>query len=179
MTDVALQVLVRSIEQYWINRLDRMRRALSAYGGTTVPGRRYQQGDPGAVGAEGHPRGSCRPTPMTSPLKSSIRTTEPVALPRLRHNQYLGVQCAQKGPSQTPHNCATLYDDVGQQQRHPRRCPEMFDELRQTLPLRYKNAENERQRQKIEWMCDYVNDTIVEQNLPTDWKVVLPQWRQS
>jgi hypothetical protein len=26
MTDVALQVLVRSIEQYWINRLDRMRR---------------------------------------------------------------------------------------------------------------------------------------------------------
>jgi hypothetical protein len=46
--------------------------------------------------------------------------------------------------------------------------PEMFDELRQTLALRYRNAENERQRQKIEWMRDYVNDTIVEQNLPTE-----------
>jgi hypothetical protein len=52
--------------------------------------------------------------------------------------------------------------------------PEMFDELRQTLALRYRNAENERQRQKIEWMRDYVIDTIVEQNLPTEWKVVLP-----
>jgi hypothetical protein len=42
-------------------------------------------------------------TPTTRRRKSSIRTTEPVALQRLRHNQYLGVPREQKGPSQTPH----------------------------------------------------------------------------
>ena len=50
----------------------------------------------------------------------------------------------------------------------------MFDELRQMLPLRYRNAENDAQRCKIEWMSAYVNDTIDEQNLPGEWKVVLP-----
>jgi hypothetical protein len=52
---------------------------------------------------------------------------------------------------------------------------DMFDELRQMLPLRYKNAENDRQRLKIAWMSEYVNDTIMEQNLPAEWKVALPQ----
>lgn len=52
--------------------------------------------------------------------------------------------------------------------------PDMFDELRQMLPVRYRNAENDAQRLKIEWMSAYVNETIDEQNLPGDWKVVLP-----
>ena len=52
--------------------------------------------------------------------------------------------------------------------------PEMFDELRNMLPLRYKNAENDQQHQKIKWMADYVNDTIAERNLPIEWRVVLP-----
>ena len=52
--------------------------------------------------------------------------------------------------------------------------PDMFDELRQMLPLRYRNAENDAQRSKIEWMSAYVNETISEQNLPGEWKVVLP-----
>jgi hypothetical protein len=51
---------------------------------------------------------------------------------------------------------------------------EMFDELRQMLPLRYSNAETDAQRKKIEWMTAYVNETIEEQNLPHDWKVALP-----
>jgi hypothetical protein len=51
---------------------------------------------------------------------------------------------------------------------------EMFDELRQMLPLRYRNAENDAQRSKIEWMSAYVNETIAEQHLPNEWKVVLP-----
>ena len=46
--------------------------------------------------------------------------------------------------------------------------PEMFDELRNMLPLRYKNAENDQQHQKIKWMADYVNDTIAERNLPSN-----------
>jgi hypothetical protein len=53
--------------------------------------------------------------------------------------------------------------------------PDMFDELRQMLPVRYRNAENDAQRNKIEWMSAYVNDTIDEQNLPSEWKVVLPR----
>jgi hypothetical protein len=52
--------------------------------------------------------------------------------------------------------------------------PDMFDELRQMLPVRYRNAENDAQRRKIEWMSAYVNETIAEQNLPSDWKVALP-----
>lgn len=51
---------------------------------------------------------------------------------------------------------------------------DMFDELRQTLPIRYRNAENDAQRSKIEWMCANINETIAEQKLPNDWKVVLP-----
>jgi hypothetical protein len=51
---------------------------------------------------------------------------------------------------------------------------DMFDELRQMLPLRYSNAQDDRQRSKIEWMSEYVNDTIAERELPADWKVVLP-----
>ncbi|MFZ0423541.1 MAG: hypothetical protein WAL80_11750 [Xanthobacteraceae bacterium] len=39
---------------------------------------------------------------------------------------------------------------------------DMFDELRQTLPLRYRNADNDAQRSKIEWMSAYVNETIAE-----------------
>jgi hypothetical protein len=50
----------------------------------------------------------------------------------------------------------------------------MFDELRQMLPLRYRNAEDDAQRSKIEWMSAYVNETIAEQHLPSEWKVVLP-----
>jgi hypothetical protein len=37
---------------------------------------------------------------------------------------------------------------------------DMFDELRQMLPLRHMNAENDAQRSKIEWMSAYVNETI-------------------
>jgi hypothetical protein len=51
---------------------------------------------------------------------------------------------------------------------------DMFDELREMLPLRYRNAENDQQRQKIRWMSDYVNDTIKEQSLPVEWKVFVP-----
>jgi hypothetical protein len=52
--------------------------------------------------------------------------------------------------------------------------PEMFDELREMLPVRHRNADNDAQRSKIEWMCAYVNETIAEQHLPSEWKVVLP-----
>jgi hypothetical protein len=55
---------------------------------------------------------------------------------------------------------------------------DMFDELRQMLPLRYENAENHRERRKIEWMSAYVNETITEQKLPDEWKVVLPKGRK-
>jgi hypothetical protein len=51
---------------------------------------------------------------------------------------------------------------------------DMFDELRQMLPLRYRNADNDAQRSKIEWMSAYVNETIAEQHLPSEWQVVLP-----
>lgn len=54
--------------------------------------------------------------------------------------------------------------------------PNMFDEIRQMLPIRYQNADNKKQRRKIEWMTEYVNDSIQEQNLPEDWKVKLPKW---
>jgi hypothetical protein len=53
--------------------------------------------------------------------------------------------------------------------------PKMFDELRQMLPIRYSNAENDAQRSKIEWMAAYVNETIAEQNLPSEWNVLLPE----
>ena len=52
--------------------------------------------------------------------------------------------------------------------------PDMFHELRQMLPIRYGNAENDAQRSKIEWMSAYVNETISEQNLPIEWKAELP-----
>jgi hypothetical protein len=52
---------------------------------------------------------------------------------------------------------------------------DMFLELRRMLPLRYKNAESDAQRSKIEWMSAYVNETIAEQKLPSDWKVLLPR----
>jgi hypothetical protein len=57
--------------------------------------------------------------------------------------------------------------------------PDMFDELRQMLPVRYRNAENDAQRAKIEWMSAYVNETVDEQNLPNEWKVVLPSVAES
>jgi hypothetical protein len=50
---------------------------------------------------------------------------------------------------------------------------DMYDELREMLPLRYKNATDDRQRSKIEWMVAYVNDSITEQGLPIEWKVTL------
>jgi hypothetical protein len=50
---------------------------------------------------------------------------------------------------------------------------EMFDELRQMLPIRYSNAKDDGERGKIEWMTAYVNETISEQNLPSEWNVVL------
>jgi len=56
---------------------------------------------------------------------------------------------------------------------------DMFDELRQMLPLRHRNAENDAQRSKIEWMVAYVNETIVEQNLPDEWRVVLQKSSKS
>jgi hypothetical protein len=52
--------------------------------------------------------------------------------------------------------------------------PDMFDELRQMLPIRYSNAETNAQRSKIQWMSEYVNETIAEQRFPSEWKVVLP-----
>jgi hypothetical protein len=51
---------------------------------------------------------------------------------------------------------------------------DMFHELREMLPIRYGIAENDQQRSKIKWMSAYVNKTIAEQNLPSEWKVVLP-----
>jgi hypothetical protein len=50
----------------------------------------------------------------------------------------------------------------------------LFDELRQALPVRYENAENDEQRRKIRWMADYMNDTIIEQGFSAEWEVVLP-----
>jgi hypothetical protein len=43
------------------------------------------------------------------------------------------------------------------------------------LPLRYTSALKDGQRRKIEWMTSYVNDSIAEQSLPAEWKVVLPK----
>jgi hypothetical protein len=40
--------------------------------------------------------------------------------------------------------------------------------------VRYRNAETDAQRGKIEWMSEYVNETIAEQRLPSEWKVALP-----
>jgi hypothetical protein len=57
--------------------------------------------------------------------------------------------------------------------------PEMYNELRQMLPLRYRNAENVAQCAKIEWMSAYVNETIAEQNLPGEWRVILPNVAES
>jgi hypothetical protein len=51
--------------------------------------------------------------------------------------------------------------------------PDMFAELREMLPLRYKNVTDDRQRSKIEWMAEYVNDSITEHGLPKEWKVSL------
>jgi hypothetical protein len=50
---------------------------------------------------------------------------------------------------------------------------DMFDELQKMLPVRYKNATDGKQRHKIEWMAEYINDSIAEQNLPIEWKVDL------
>jgi hypothetical protein len=49
----------------------------------------------------------------------------------------------------------------------------MFSELKHMLPIRYSNATDDNQRLKIEWMAEYVNESIVEQNLPIEWKVNL------
>jgi len=51
---------------------------------------------------------------------------------------------------------------------------DMFGELKDMLPIRYNSAKDDKQRSKIEWMTEYVNDSIVEQNLPNEWKVKLP-----
>jgi len=50
---------------------------------------------------------------------------------------------------------------------------DMFRELKDMLPIRYSNATDDKQRLKIEWMADYVNDSIIEHNLPDEWKVKL------
>jgi hypothetical protein len=51
---------------------------------------------------------------------------------------------------------------------------EMYDEIRQVLPIRYASAPHEAAREKIRWMRDYVNRTIVEQDLASHHRVVLP-----
>jgi hypothetical protein len=51
---------------------------------------------------------------------------------------------------------------------------EMYDEIRQVLPIRYASAPHEAAMEKIRWMRDYVNQTIAEQGLPPHYRVVLP-----
>lgn len=51
---------------------------------------------------------------------------------------------------------------------------DMYDEIKQTLPIRCEDAPDDRARSKIRWMRDYVNDTINEQNRSTHYKVILP-----
>lgn len=52
---------------------------------------------------------------------------------------------------------------------------EMYEEMRNSLRVRYDNAPDERARDKLRWFAAYVNDTIVEQNLNSAWRVVLPE----
>jgi hypothetical protein len=51
---------------------------------------------------------------------------------------------------------------------------EMYDEIRRTMPVRCEDAPDDRARVKLRWIRDYVNDTIDEQNLSADLKVILP-----
>jgi hypothetical protein len=50
---------------------------------------------------------------------------------------------------------------------------EVFEEIRQSLPIRFANAPDDRAREKIQWMRDYVNETIREQNISQHFEVVL------
>jgi hypothetical protein len=49
---------------------------------------------------------------------------------------------------------------------------DLFDQQRQALPLRHSQT-NERVRQKLEWMAEYLNETIDELHLPPALKTVL------
>ena len=51
---------------------------------------------------------------------------------------------------------------------------EMYDEIRLAMPVRCSDAPDERARAKVRWIRDYVNETIAEQNLPLDFRVILP-----
>lgn len=51
---------------------------------------------------------------------------------------------------------------------------EMYDEIRQVLPIRHSNAPHAAAQEKIRWMRDYVNQTIAEQGLPPRYRVLLP-----
>ena len=49
----------------------------------------------------------------------------------------------------------------------------MFEEIRQSLSIRFANAPDDRAREKIQWMRDYVNETIRERNISQRLEVVL------
>jgi hypothetical protein len=51
---------------------------------------------------------------------------------------------------------------------------EMYEQLRDVLPIRYRNAPHKRAERKIEWMRDYVNSVIDENGLSPSLKVSLP-----
>jgi hypothetical protein len=48
---------------------------------------------------------------------------------------------------------------------------DMFQELRNMIPLRYQQAPDDRAREKLEWMRDYVNQSAVEHGLPAHFQV--------
>jgi hypothetical protein len=54
------------------------------------------------------------------------------------------------------------------------RVAEMYDEMRSALTIRYERAPDERARQKLRWVRDYINSTIDEQSLPSSNKISLP-----
>lgn len=51
---------------------------------------------------------------------------------------------------------------------------ELFVELRDVLPVRYKHAPHDGARAKLEWMRDYVNRSIAEHGFGDDLRVTLP-----
>jgi hypothetical protein len=54
---------------------------------------------------------------------------------------------------------------------------EMYEEMRDSLRIRYDNAPDERARDKLRWFASYVNDTIEEQALNKAWQVALSERR--
>ena len=55
---------------------------------------------------------------------------------------------------------------------------DLYSEMHDALPVRFKNAPHERARNKIRWICDYINDAISEQGLSPRYKVDLGDIRE-